>query len=290
MHSLLESDLTFQRVLRSEFARQVSRVAGLPLYYHLITSGVGAFIGDKAVGWMYVHGRSQVLYVQAIAVDAEFRGQGIGTSLLRYAEDQARALSRRWLGLRVTHTNAPAIRLYERFGFRRGHWRLWRGAGPAFNGDGLPFRRVHGAGIGANFRAFSRFWTIQDAAGEHWLSECLIDEQYGLAHQHWVSLKAGRPGGYANLRAGAVGSLIYLAPGMDGPLEPFIETALEVTLGGRTADPIVIRLAGASLHDESAGWFEGHGFQEGPADTYLMFKAVTPVSGQESLPVSLFTL
>ena len=58
------------------------------------------------------------LLIETLAVDARFRGMGIGTRLLQAAEARARAQSKRSLVLEVISENDGAIRLYERFGFR----------------------------------------------------------------------------------------------------------------------------------------------------------------------------
>ncbi|MFC0401097.1 GNAT family N-acetyltransferase [Paraburkholderia rhizosphaerae] len=52
-----------------------------------------------------------------IGCEPAFRRQGIGTMLMRYAIDFAVANSIEWIDLCVFGDNAPAIALYERFGF-----------------------------------------------------------------------------------------------------------------------------------------------------------------------------
>ena len=59
-----------------------------------------------------------LLYLEAIAVSAAFRGQGIGTVLLTDAEAWGRAIGRSRMALHVLQRNTGARRLYERFGFR----------------------------------------------------------------------------------------------------------------------------------------------------------------------------
>jgi len=57
------------------------------------------------------------LHIHELHVARELRGRGIGGSVLRYAEEQARARGRPLLSLTTTTSN-PARRLYERAGFR----------------------------------------------------------------------------------------------------------------------------------------------------------------------------
>ena len=58
------------------------------------------------------------IHVQALAVDADLRGQGIGSALLAAVEGRARASGIRRLSLDVVDTNPHARRLYERLGFQ----------------------------------------------------------------------------------------------------------------------------------------------------------------------------
>ena len=53
----------------------------------------------------------------AIAVEPEFRASGVGTKLMKYLIEKARNLKLPALSLSVYRRN-PALRLYERFGFR----------------------------------------------------------------------------------------------------------------------------------------------------------------------------
>lgn len=55
-------------------------------------------------------------YIKSIAVFPEFRGQGIGTRLLEFAEDLYHGRSKH-LFICVSSFNTGARRLYERFGF-----------------------------------------------------------------------------------------------------------------------------------------------------------------------------
>ena len=73
-----------------------------------------------------VHGYSLVLFrkgssvarLYSIAVDDERRGEGLGRRLLADAEGVAARRQQRVLRLEVREDNLPAIRLYERRGYR----------------------------------------------------------------------------------------------------------------------------------------------------------------------------
>lgn len=88
--------------------------------YHLV-----AVVEERVVGALGLHAfssRPRQRHVGAIGmgVHDDWQGRGIGTALMRAAVD----LADNWLNLsrlqlEVYTDNAPAIRLYERFGFER---------------------------------------------------------------------------------------------------------------------------------------------------------------------------
>jgi ribosomal protein S18 acetylase RimI-like enzyme len=57
-------------------------------------------------------------YVESLAVDARYRGQGIGTLLLERCFQESRAAGKREISLHVVDTNSRAKQLYLRMGFR----------------------------------------------------------------------------------------------------------------------------------------------------------------------------
>ena len=54
-----------------------------------------------------------------LAVDPQSSRPGVGEALVRTLSERYQALGRRWLDLSVMHDNEPAIKLYEKLGFRR---------------------------------------------------------------------------------------------------------------------------------------------------------------------------
>jgi ribosomal protein S18 acetylase RimI-like enzyme len=72
--------------------------------------------GDKEVGWLQVTELDDVLFLAQIFVERTFQRKGLGTEVMRRliarAEDMRKAVT-----LEVVKIN-PAIRLYERLGFR----------------------------------------------------------------------------------------------------------------------------------------------------------------------------
>jgi ribosomal protein S18 acetylase RimI-like enzyme len=58
-------------------------------------------------------------WLEDMIVTPEWRGQGVGESLLRHALEQAQSLGCSRITLLTDSTNQAAIRLYERNGFKR---------------------------------------------------------------------------------------------------------------------------------------------------------------------------
>lgn len=58
------------------------------------------------------------LSIEAICVDENYRGKGIGTALLKYIKKVAKEKGCTDLYLTVNKENEKAIKLYEKFGFR----------------------------------------------------------------------------------------------------------------------------------------------------------------------------
>ncbi len=56
-------------------------------------------------------------YIESIGVSEGWRGQGVGTALLKQAEEYANQRDKPYLTLEADRTNEAAIRLYRRLGF-----------------------------------------------------------------------------------------------------------------------------------------------------------------------------
>jgi GNAT superfamily N-acetyltransferase len=72
----------------------------------------------EVVGFVSWRTYGTLVHVMQVAVDREIRGQRVGERLLEHVRGAARAAGcQRWY-LNVKRDNAPALRLYERCGFR----------------------------------------------------------------------------------------------------------------------------------------------------------------------------
>ena len=81
---------------------------------------IAAAIDGELAGYALLSLRkdSQAVRVYSIAVDARFARRGVGSALLQACEKYARKHNKCQLTLEVRYDNAPAIALYEKWGFR----------------------------------------------------------------------------------------------------------------------------------------------------------------------------
>ena len=78
-----------------------------------------AMRGEEIVGTVSVVAKAESLYIRGMAVLPAARGERIGALLLTHIEEFARSQGFSRLFLSTTPFLDQAIRLYERFGFRR---------------------------------------------------------------------------------------------------------------------------------------------------------------------------
>ncbi|GIX07524.1 MAG: hypothetical protein KatS3mg115_1927 [Candidatus Poribacteria bacterium] len=98
-------------------------VTGLRPYSHVLVARVEAQVVGYVIFWV----AAEEIHIVNIAVDPDFRRRGIGRQLLAAALHEARQMKLTRATLEVRPSNAPAIRLYESFGFqtvalRRGYY------------------------------------------------------------------------------------------------------------------------------------------------------------------------
>ena len=81
-------------------------------------SGVclAAFVEGRLAGYLVCSRYDTVWHVMNVAVDPELQGDGLGTTMLTRLLEEGGGDAR--YTLEVRRSNAAAIRLYERFGFR----------------------------------------------------------------------------------------------------------------------------------------------------------------------------
>jgi ribosomal-protein-alanine N-acetyltransferase len=90
------------------FVLELSKPAGICL---------AAIEDDKIVAYLVCSRYDTVWHIMNVAVDPVLQRKGIGSALLAHLLDEVDDPTARYT-LEVRQSNAPAIRLYERFGFR----------------------------------------------------------------------------------------------------------------------------------------------------------------------------
>lgn len=98
-------------------APALRRMLDSPARILVVAEREGALIGE-AVASVRHASRGASGRIESIAVDAAQRGLGVGAALLRRLLDDLRRRAARSVRLEVESGNLPAIRLYERNGFR----------------------------------------------------------------------------------------------------------------------------------------------------------------------------
>jgi ribosomal-protein-alanine N-acetyltransferase len=96
---------------RSMFAGELAKPSSICL---------GAYDADteELVGYLIISRYVDAWHIMNIAVDPDHRGRGVGTMLLERLFELTADDARRGYTLEVRVSNATAIRLYERLGFR----------------------------------------------------------------------------------------------------------------------------------------------------------------------------
>lgn len=250
------------------------RVLGLPIAYHLATSAFGAYDGDDAIGWMFLRGWYQVLFVEALSVVPGLHADGARALLLAFAEAQARALKRRWLAVPASGENTSDVSYFEGLGFHRGHWRvLRRDAPPDAPGRGaaVELRPLAGPAAEAAFREYALAdVTAGDVdTGEAFLAQFLSDDPYRVGPRAWLARHQGAPLAYLSQGQRHV----YVAARRAQWGQPAVCDAVEQLAAlAKTQQPTVVRLASAGHHDAARTVFEQAGFVEYPARLVRMVK------------------
>ncbi|HEY0839006.1 MAG TPA: GNAT family N-acetyltransferase [Vulgatibacter sp.] len=83
-------------------------------------SAVFALLDGEVVGQIEAHVRpGGIGYVNLFYLVPKYRGRNLGRQLHEYALDLLRAQRVQWIDLAVSPTNTPALRFYEKLGYRR---------------------------------------------------------------------------------------------------------------------------------------------------------------------------
>jgi ribosomal-protein-alanine N-acetyltransferase len=106
---------------RSMFAGELAKTSSICL------GAVDTDAAEALIGYLIISRYADAWHVMNVAVDEEYRGQGIATKLLNRLFELTAGDDRRGYTLEVRVSNSGAIKLYEKLGFvprgiRRGYY------------------------------------------------------------------------------------------------------------------------------------------------------------------------
>lgn len=115
------SHYTFRNVITACSGEEIAGIAlSYPSEFHGVTEEMRAFFPKDRLLHLHDLLHSNVagsFFLDALCVAPEFWGQGIGGKLIALTKERAGAAGAHSLSLIVLADNAPALRLYERYGF-----------------------------------------------------------------------------------------------------------------------------------------------------------------------------
>jgi hypothetical protein len=221
------------------------------------------------------------MYIEALVTHPDWRQQGVATSLIHFAEQQARNLNREWMALTVTLDNAAAVTLYENEGYQRGHWRLlWHPGGLAGSAGDNARVILHPVFGPAAESAFRKMIESDQRVGDAWAASAMLRlisyDPYRQPGKEWIVEVDGKAAGYLHRHDSADNSTLYLAAPPDWWASPEMLQAVVMSAahGPHMTRPIRLRFASSGHHDAGRDVFKEIGFKERPATTARMFKNI----------------
>ncbi|ASJ10483.1 ribosomal-protein-alanine N-acetyltransferase RimI [Thermococcus sp. P6] len=108
------------RIERQSFREEYPRGVFLVFLENNPDTFLVAEYSGKIIGYVMGYLRPDLEgHIMSIAVDPAYRGNGVGSALLEEAIERLIKKGARYIGLEVRVSNEGAIKLYERFGFRK---------------------------------------------------------------------------------------------------------------------------------------------------------------------------
>lgn|GEM_PF-6308287 len=255
------------------------RLISAPMYYHLNTSGYGAFVEDEAVGWMFVRGQHQVLTLDALVVAPAWRRHGVGRTLLEYAEKQGREQKRHWLGMRILSTNENAWGFLTACGMRpASSGKVFRGQVPPRANHGDAALKLHQLDSRSGQETRQRFIELElsDVAGHEpgaYLAQYVLEGVPGRPIREWLVEYNGEQAGYLGLYE----QFLCLACAAEWrgrlPVIHAIQAALSAVSGLERID---LHAGSAEHHDALRAMLAKAGLDEVPAYGMTMIKRLLP--------------
>lgn len=203
-------DVAYDFLTRTPLRRLLARHFALPLYFHWLNEGWLLEKKNQIAGWLYLLHRTTLTHINDIGVKPTFQRQGLGRTLLRWANTRAYEKEHKLLTLAVTLTNLPALHLYESEQFKPIHYQIWKGASRHLpcSKSPLRLRSLERSQRMIPFNNMSKYSLIADG---HLAIPLLSDHKnnwYSERGVAWEVWQARKRVAYANL----IGETLYLFP------------------------------------------------------------------------------
>ncbi|MCB1197318.1 MAG: ribosomal protein S18-alanine N-acetyltransferase [Deltaproteobacteria bacterium] len=104
---------------KKSFAHPWTKESFLQIFEQKNYAGLGILLRKKLIGYCFFYWAVDELSIVNIAIDPDFRGKNMGTTLLASVEDQAKKLHCQTIFLEVSVTNATAQKLYQKLGYSK---------------------------------------------------------------------------------------------------------------------------------------------------------------------------
>lgn len=278
--ALAQADIEVKRMMQNTLLRILIPAFG-PLFYALAgRDGLQAYENGIPAGAVFLAHRINTTYIEMLAVYAEYRRRGVGQALLSAAERRAQKAGKDHIALHVTIRNAPAVRLYEKNGYRRFNWRCYK----RYSGAVVPIDP--GSVTISRFRRhgdYGKFLKADLSAGAPWAVEVVHGAlryewygwgSYGKAYQ--VDNDDGRTL-IAQLRGPRTAPTVVIVGGPEIWGTPFEAAALRAILDTLPEVPpeVTVRLGSDGHFTASEDLFRTLGFRPEPIEKMLMLKALS---------------
>lgn len=110
-----------QQPLSLDYSPSISEQSPPPRSLYPLVGAFTLSFGDDSdyqkVNWQFTASVEETSVIHLLAVDPDYRGQGVASQLLTAAFEIAHSQGAKVMHLDITKVNIPARNLYERFGF-----------------------------------------------------------------------------------------------------------------------------------------------------------------------------
>jgi hypothetical protein len=218
---------------------------------------------EDMLGYLWLRGWHQVLYMAALVVKPESRRQGIARQLVAFAEKQAVELRRDWIGVSVAQGNMASQKLFEEAGYTSVHSRVWSTATQklAFPETDMRLQPVRESAAWKACREYTAY--DLEAGNAEAITEpvAFIIDAYPIRRdRQWLLEVAGTGAAYLNLHRNQDQPTLYIASKPEWRAQPPLLDAIQQVTQGLNA--FSIQFASRQHHVEAQPAMNEHGFEE----------------------------